>query len=277
MVYLSQIHCFTNPATSHQPTLLSITDRGLAGDFAKISKEFTANGLQPTCLSSPDLRAIILECRNHSATINTQKNGENKPIPDHGYAPWPYVIFANDIVPCPMKAETNPLLCSADLCTDSIIACNDEPASDNRGTLDHTKRHVSAFIQRDPTGATAMSHMGIERGLYYDSLSYSAISDWTVGESRYDNVYDAMFVLACSEGRIGIHSTLNLRYHVSKYHPPRFVLVNPPLTHGRATQSKAHGTHDAIPWLGGKLRTLRLPGKGNQRTQSSSKLHLGKL
>lgn len=120
--------------------------------------------------------------------------------------------------------------------------------------------------------------MGIKRGLYYGSLSYSAISDWTVGESRYDNVYDAMFVLACSEGRIGIHSTVNLRYFVNKYHPPRFVLVNPPLTHGRATQKQqAHGTHDASSWLGGKLRTLGLSGKGNQRIQSSSKLHLGKL
>lgn len=69
-----------------------------------------------------------------------------------------------------MKAETNSFLCSADICTASIIACNDEPASDKRGALDHTKRHVSAFIQRDPTGATAMSHMGIERGFRYIAL-----------------------------------------------------------------------------------------------------------
>lgn len=154
MVSLSQIHCFTNAATSHQPTLLSITDRRLAGGFAKISKEFTANGLQPTCLSSIDLRAIILQYRNRSVTIHTQKNGENKPIPDHGYAPWPYVIFANDIVSCPMKAEKNSLSCSANLCTDIIIDFNDEPASYKRGALDHTKRHVSAFVQRDSTGAT---------------------------------------------------------------------------------------------------------------------------
>lgn len=84
--------------------------------------------------------------------------------------------------------------------------------------------------KRDPTGATGSSRpfprgkclddTGTKLGFQYNSLSYPAISDWTVDESRYDNVYDAMFVLDCSEGRIGTHSIPNLRYYVSKYYPP---------------------------------------------------------
>ena len=81
------------------------------------------------------------------------------------------------------KVETNFLSCSADLCTDGIIDCNDEPVSDKRGALDRNKRHLSAVVQRDPTGVTAaagtsstfparaMSDMGIERVLRHDSLS----------------------------------------------------------------------------------------------------------
>ena len=53
-----------------------------------------------------------------------------------------------------IKVETNFLSCSADLCTDGIFDCNDEPVSDKRGALDRNKRHLSAVVQRDPTGVT---------------------------------------------------------------------------------------------------------------------------
>lgn len=77
-------------------------------------------------------------------TLHTQQKGESKSIPDYDYAPWPYVIFPNDIVSCPIKAGTGSPSCSADLCADGIIDCDDEPASDKRGALDHTRRHVFA-------------------------------------------------------------------------------------------------------------------------------------
>lgn len=47
---------------SHALVVLSGDERsgGLAGDFAKIPKEFITNGFQPTLLSSLDLQAIML-------------------------------------------------------------------------------------------------------------------------------------------------------------------------------------------------------------------------
>lgn len=83
------------------PALLSITDVGLAGDFAKISKEFIANGFnQLACQVSCQ---VSISGRLYIDAVTLQ----SKSIPDYNYAPWPYVIFPNDIVSCPIKAETN--------------------------------------------------------------------------------------------------------------------------------------------------------------------------
>jgi hypothetical protein len=83
--------------------------------------------------------------------------------------------------------------------------------------------------KRDPTGSSGSSRVfqapcqndnGGRLGISYESLRYPTISDWTVDETRYDNCYDARFVLDCSDGRIGTHSIPNLRFYVSKlYHP----------------------------------------------------------
>jgi hypothetical protein len=74
-------------------------------------------------------------------TLHTQRKDESKAIPDYDYVPYPYVLFPKDIVSCPLKAKTGSPSCNADLCADNIIDCSSEPASSQRGVLDHTKRH----------------------------------------------------------------------------------------------------------------------------------------
>lgn len=86
-------------------------------------------------------------------------------------------------MPCPIKADIKSLSCNADICTDGITDYNDQPTSDKRDALDRKKSHLSAFVQRDPTGGTGatgtsstllvreMSDMGIERVFRYNSLS----------------------------------------------------------------------------------------------------------
>lgn len=83
-----------------------------------------------------------IEKQPGAITIHKQQKGESKSIPDYDYVPYPYVMFPNDIVSCPIKSGSGSPSCSADLCDDRVINCDDEPASNKRGALDHTRRHA---------------------------------------------------------------------------------------------------------------------------------------
>ncbi|RMJ21662.1 hypothetical protein PHISP_07465 [Aspergillus sp. HF37] len=80
--------------------------------------------------------------------------------------------------------------------------------------------------KRDLTGTSGGSrHFGSEcrrqdggtLGLWYDSLSYPTISEWTVDDSRYDSAYDATNFIDCTDGSVSGHSIPNMRYYVTEH------------------------------------------------------------